>query len=107
MTNKEYKVAAVDDLADGEMKMVKAGETEVLLVRRNGEFVALGAHCPHYGAPLADGLLHGDRIVCPWHHACFHAGSGDLLEPPAHDALPRFDVRVEGSEIFVRIPDNP
>lgn len=107
MTNKEYKVATVDDLADGEMKMVKAGETEVLLVRRNGEFVALGAHCPHYGAPLADGLLHGDRIVCPWHHACFHAGSGDLLEPPARDALPRFDVRIEGSEIFVRIPDNP
>jgi apoptosis-inducing factor 3 len=50
--------------------------------------------------------LSGERIVCPWHHACFNAATGDLEEPPAFDALPRFDVRIEGEQIFVCLPEN-
>src|SRR5688500_11747343 len=107
MNERDYDVAGADDLGEGQMRAVKAGETEVLLVRIGGELHALGAHCTHYGAPLADGVLSGTRIVCPWHHACFDAASGDLLEPPALDALPHFDVRVEGGRVLVAVPDAP
>ncbi|WP_243663915.1 Rieske 2Fe-2S domain-containing protein [Rhodothermus marinus] len=87
------------------MKQVKAGETELLLVRLDGQFYALGARCTHYGAPLATGALHGERIICPWHHACFHARTGEHLEPPGMDHLPRFPVRVENDQVLVELPD--
>ena len=107
MSERRYDVGGADDLKDGQMRAVKAGETEILLVRTEGEYSALGAHCTHYGAPLVDGVLSGTRIICPWHHACFHARSGDLVEPPALDALPRFDVRVENGRLLVAVGEAP
>jgi len=100
-----HVVAKVDELADGQMKQVKAGETELLLVRLEGQFYALGARCTHYGAPLATGALHGERIICPWHHACFHARTGTHLEPPGLDHLPCFPVRIEGDQVLVELPE--
>src|SRR5262249_28742817 len=88
-----------------EMKQVQVGDTAVLLARVDEKCFALAAHCTHYGAPLAEGALVGDRIICPWHHACFHVTNGDMIEPPALDALPSFPVRVEGEDIFVDLPD--
>lgn len=87
------------------MKEVSAGETRVLLARTGDSFHAVSATCPHYGAPLAEGVLCGTRLVCPWHHAAFNIVNGDLEEPPALDALTCYDVRVEGDHVLVRIPD--
>ena len=98
-------VCKLSDIADGEMKEVKAGETPVLLARVDGRCYAVAAHCTHYGAPLADGYLSGDRIVCPWHHACFNARTGALEEPPALDSLASYPVRIEKDEIFVDMPE--
>jgi NADPH-dependent 2,4-dienoyl-CoA reductase/sulfur reductase-like enzyme/nitrite reductase/ring-hydroxylating ferredoxin subunit len=102
---REVELTGAAALKDGEMKAYEAGETNVLLARVNGNFHALGATCPHYGAPLAEGALCGTRIICPWHHASFDVTTGDLLEPPAFDALPRYDVRIEKDQVFVVLPD--
>lgn len=102
----EYAVARADDLQNGEMKQVAAGDTDVLLARVDGQYHAVYAYCTHYGAPLADGALSGDRVVCPWHHACFHLPTGDHLEPPGLDGLPRFQVRIEGDAVLVDVPDD-
>jgi NADPH-dependent 2,4-dienoyl-CoA reductase/sulfur reductase-like enzyme/nitrite reductase/ring-hydroxylating ferredoxin subunit len=105
MEYKEFPLADTSDLSDGEMKEVSAGGAKILLARVGGEFHAVGATCPHYGAPLAEGALCGTRVVCPWHHACFDVTTGGLEEPPALDSLPRYDVRVEGGRVFARVPD--
>lgn len=98
-------VCRLSDIADGEMREVKAGDTPVLLARVDGKCYAVAAHCTHYGAPLADGYLSGDRIVCPWHHACFNARTGVLEEPPALDSLASYPVRIDDDEIFVDMPE--
>jgi NADPH-dependent 2,4-dienoyl-CoA reductase/sulfur reductase-like enzyme/nitrite reductase/ring-hydroxylating ferredoxin subunit len=103
---REYAVAKTGDLADGEMRQVEAGETAVLLVRVAGEYHALGATCTHFGAKLADGVLSGDRLVCPWHKACFRVPDGRVQEPPALNDLPRFALRVDGDTILVTVPDD-
>jgi apoptosis-inducing factor 3 len=43
----------------------------VLLFRLDGKLQAISGSCTHYGAPLAAGLIVGDTVRCPWHHACF------------------------------------
>lgn len=106
MNEREFAIAKLSDLKDGEMKQVDAGGMEVLLARVRGKCYAVAAHCTHYGAPLVEGMLSGERIVCPWHHACFNVKTGDLEEPPAFDALPSFEVKIDGEQIFVRVPEN-
>jgi NADPH-dependent 2,4-dienoyl-CoA reductase/sulfur reductase-like enzyme/nitrite reductase/ring-hydroxylating ferredoxin subunit len=104
MNDMEFDVAADGEIADGEMRQFTAGETEVLVARVDGRYHAVGATCPHYGAPLADGVLCGERLVCPWHQATFDVTTGRLLEPPALDGLPRYGVRVEGGRVVVAVP---
>ncbi len=102
----EAKVARVDDLHDGEMMKVMVGERPVLLAKVGGELHATGAVCPHYGGPLTDGLLHETRVMCPWHQATFDVRTGDMLEPPPLNGIPRFAVRIDGDDVFVDVPDD-
>ena len=104
MSERKIVVANTAELKDGEMKEVSADGTPILLTRLEGKYHALGAHCPHYGAPLAEGVLSDGRIICPWHHACFDAKTGRFEEPPAFDSLPRFDLSVENEKILVTLP---
>lgn len=106
MSTQKYKVATREALSPGEMKQLKAGETEILLARHEDEFFATAAHCTHYGAPLAEGVLSGKRVICPWHHACFDVSTGDQTEPPGCDSLPRFEVSVSGEDVYVSVPED-
>ena|SRR5215207_61739 len=62
MNEREYAAAKLSELEDGEMKEVAVGETKILLARVNGKCYAVGANCPHYGAPLVEGALSGERV---------------------------------------------
>ncbi len=101
----EAVVANVNDLNDGEMRQVSVGETDILLTRLEGKFYAVGAHCAHYKAPLADGVLSGHHVVCPWHNAYFDVTTGDQLEPPGLDSLACYGVRIEGENVIVSVPE--
>lgn len=90
------------NLPDGAMLQGHANGEPVLLARRGGEAFAVGALCTHYHAPLADGLLDGETVHCPWHHACFSLRSGEALHGPAFDALPRWRVELSESMFYVR-----
>ena len=103
----EAVVAKVSDFGDGDMKEVVVGQTKVLLSRIKGKFHAIGGVCTHYGGPLAEGILSGERVYCPYHQSVFNAMSGDLEEPPAFDAVPRFEVRIDGEDVVVSVPDEP
>jgi apoptosis-inducing factor 3 len=103
----EKIVATVDDLQDGEKRQVKVGETEVLLARIDGTFYATGAFCTHYQAPLAEGILSGEQIVCPWHTAHFNLKTGQQQEPPGLDSLSCYAVRIDGKNVIVQVPADP
>ena len=78
------------------------GENEVVLARAGGEWFAVGARCTHYKGRLDKGLIVGDTIRCPLHHACFSLRTGDALRAPAFDPIPRWRVEVLGEVVFVR-----
>ena len=106
MAFKEKVVAKKGDLMDGDMRQVSVESTDVLLIRHNDRFHALHPFCSHYGAPLAGGTFSDGRVVCPWHHACFDVASGYRVEPPGLDSLTAYEVRVEGEDVIVRVPDD-
>ena len=93
---------AVDRFPDGGMLQGKVAEESVVLARSGNEFFAVGASCTHYGGPLAKGLIVGDTLRCPLHHACFSLRTGEALRRPAFDPIPHWRVERVGDSVFVR-----
>ncbi len=104
---RELIAAKHGDLKDGQMKQVEVGEDKFVLAMVEGQYHAFGAVCPHHGADLVNGLLHDHSVRCPWHHSIFDVTTGRFLEPPSLDDIPQFDVKVEGEDIIVILPDGP
>ncbi len=86
----------------GETLLGHVGDQDVLLVRAGAEIFAIDAQCSHYHGPLAEGLVVGDSIRCPWHHACFDLRTGEATRAPALNPLAVWQVEHEGDRIFVR-----
>ena len=89
-------------VADGAMLLGHAHGEAVLLARCGDELFAIGAICTHYGAPLTDGLLVGDTVRCPWHHACFSLRTGEVLRAPALSALSHWRVEQRDGTVYVQ-----
>ena len=106
----EQAPPAGPDLAQGiarsdftvETLLGHVGDQDVLLVRSGPEIFAIDAHCSHYHGPLAEGLVVGESIRCPWHHACFDLRTGEAARAPALTPLAVWRVEHEGDRIFVR-----
>lgn len=93
-------------VAESELKDDKllghVGEDDVLVVRTADVITAVDAHCTHYHGPLAEGLVEGHRVRCPWHHACFDLRTGEALHAPALSPLNCWNVERRDGRIFVR-----
>jgi NADPH-dependent 2,4-dienoyl-CoA reductase/sulfur reductase-like enzyme/nitrite reductase/ring-hydroxylating ferredoxin subunit len=79
----------------------------VLVVRVGDEICAIGAKCTHYGGPLGEGLIVGDTVRCPWHHACFSLRTGEALRPPALKDVPRWTVERQNGRIRITGKEKP
>ncbi len=93
---------AIDRVASGAMLLGRVDDEDVLLVRVDDEWFAVRGACTHYRGALVDGLIVGDTVRCPLHHACFSLRTGDALRAPALDPLTRWRVERRGDMVFVR-----
>jgi nitrite reductase/ring-hydroxylating ferredoxin subunit/uncharacterized membrane protein len=94
--------AAADVPADGLLRVEVAGQA-VVLVAVSGQLHAIGATCSHYGAPLDEGTVEGDCLVCPWHGSRFRLSDGSVARGPATAPQLSYDVRVHGDRVQLRV----
>jgi len=108
MATKEFQLKGITSLNDIEPGSKAEYEVEglegakVLLANSSGAVHALSPKCTHFGAPLIKGVLHGDRLTCPWHGACFNVTTGDVEDAPALDPLARYEIEERDGKVFVR-----
>jgi NADPH-dependent 2,4-dienoyl-CoA reductase/sulfur reductase-like enzyme/nitrite reductase/ring-hydroxylating ferredoxin subunit len=95
------KGVALSDFS-GATLLGHVGDQDVLLVRSGSDVFAIDAHCSHYHGPLAEGLVDGETIRCPWHHACFDVRTGEATHAPAFNPLAVWKVERQGDRIVVR-----
>jgi apoptosis-inducing factor 3 len=93
---------SLTELADGGMLQGHTKGEPILVARRGDNCFAIGAICTHYGAALADGILVGDTVRCPWHHACFSLRTGEALRAPALAPVISWKVETRDGRLFVR-----
>jgi NADPH-dependent 2,4-dienoyl-CoA reductase/sulfur reductase-like enzyme/nitrite reductase/ring-hydroxylating ferredoxin subunit len=87
-------------LREGEPFLGHAAGEPVVLVKSGSEICAVGAACTHYGGPLAEGIVEGGTIRCPWHHARFDLRSGAAARP-GRDPIPCYQVEQRAGRVRV------
>jgi NADPH-dependent 2,4-dienoyl-CoA reductase/sulfur reductase-like enzyme/nitrite reductase/ring-hydroxylating ferredoxin subunit len=92
---------ALSKLPDGGMLAGHVRGAPVLVARRGSGLFAIDAQCTHYSGPLAEGLLVGDTVRCPLHHACFSLRTGEALRAPALNPVARWLVEQRAGAIYV------
>lgn len=100
------KPISLGDIPDGGMLGGHIGDQSVLLARKGETVFAIGAACTHYGGPLADGLMVGETVRCPWHHACFNLRTGEAVHAPALNPVATWEVERTGDKVRV-VRENP
>jgi apoptosis-inducing factor 3 len=96
------KGVASEDIADGAMLVGHVGEAAVLIARVGGRLSAIDAECSHYHGPLGDGLIVGETVRCPWHHARFCLRTGEAIGAPAIDPVDSWLIEERDGQVFVR-----
>jgi nitrite reductase/ring-hydroxylating ferredoxin subunit/uncharacterized membrane protein len=90
------------DLGEGAPRVVRAGDTEVLLYRDGTGLHALWASCTHECGPLAEGRFADGNVICPWHGSTFRLADGKVVRGPAASSQPVFETRVTDGKLEVR-----
>ena len=98
-------VARVETIAEGRGSTFAVGDRLIAVFLVGGEYFAINDLCPHMGASLAEGEVDNGIVSCPWHFWRFRISDGTWCDNP-RIKTDRFDVRVVGDEIQVRVPPN-
>jgi nitrite reductase (NADH) small subunit/3-phenylpropionate/trans-cinnamate dioxygenase ferredoxin subunit len=101
-------VARVGEIPEGEGRAFRVASRMVAVFLLNGEYTAINDTCPHMGASLATGFVEEGGVICPWHAWKFCVKEGTWLDNPrAAIKQETYEVRVQGDEIQVRVPEPP
>ncbi len=96
------KMAALDELPPGGSKEIEHEGRIYALFNVDGEILAIDGICPHQGGPLAEGVLEGTMVTCPWHGWQFDVRSG---KTPLGSRVQQtvYEVKVEGQDVLVSV----
>ena len=94
-------VCAVEDIPEGEVRVVACGARSLALSNIGGQLYAIDNVCTHDDGPLGEGRLQRGRILCPRHGAAFDARTGKVLSLPAVRDVSAYEVTVQGADVLV------
>ena len=98
-------VVSANDLEEGALTGVVAGDAPILLLRHGDGLHALHDRCSHRGCPLSGGELDGEVITCPCHGSRFDVRDGSVQRGPATAPQPVYEVREHEGQVEVRLPE--
>lgn len=95
------KIAEIDSIPRNGIKYLVIEDHEVMIIHFENEFYCYNARCTHAGAPLFEGELEKDVIVCPWHNAKFSIIDGSVIDGPAKEPLKAFPVEIKDNFLYI------
>jgi nitrite reductase/ring-hydroxylating ferredoxin subunit len=102
-TFQDVGVGRIEDIPDGERKIVTLDGLSIGVFHHKGGWYALRNSCLHRGGPVATGRLEGDHIICPWHGYTYNLTDGKLVIDPSA-RLDMYPVTLQDGEVYLRIP---
>jgi nitrite reductase/ring-hydroxylating ferredoxin subunit len=84
------------DIRPGQVGLVRVEGERVAVYNVDGTFYAMHNACTHAGAPLNEGELDRNQVICPWHGSCFDVASGAVTCGPATKPVKTYRVVMDG-----------
>ena len=97
------KLCRISEISSGDLKQFNLRGIEILVINLKGQIFCLDARCTHAGAPLAEGEIKDEILICPWHGSQFNISNGTLLKGPAAKPLKGYKSTINEDVIFLEI----
>jgi 3-phenylpropionate/trans-cinnamate dioxygenase ferredoxin subunit len=97
----------LDDLTSGGVRHFDVGRRSLAVVRLDDQVYALHDVCSHEKVALSEGEVDRDELTleCWKHGSAFSLETGEPCSLPATRPVPTYDVRVDGGDVVVVMPD--
>jgi 3-phenylpropionate/trans-cinnamate dioxygenase ferredoxin component len=97
----------LEELSSGTARRFEVGRLKLVVVRVGDDVYALYDECSHANVALSEGEVDPDeRTVECWKHGSqFDLETGEPVSLPATRPVAVYDVRVDGGEVVVVLPD--
>jgi nitrite reductase/ring-hydroxylating ferredoxin subunit len=82
-----------------------SGGRPIAIYHVDGKYYATSDICTHANGVLSQGEVVDGYIECPLHFGLFEISTGKAQGAPVTHDLAAFPVRIEGTQIFVQVPD--
>jgi len=97
------KLTTLDELPPGAAQEVEYEGRIYAIYNIDGVISAIDGICPHQGGPLADGVVEGTMVTCPWHGWQFEIRTGKTpLGSKIRQAV--YEVKIEDHDVLVAVP---
>jgi nitrite reductase (NADH) small subunit len=98
------RACPLNQVPAGTMSEVTFGDRPIAICNVDGQLHAMEGTCPHRGAPLGHGAIHGHSVVCPIHGWEFDCRTGQYdLNPNLRLAV--FPVEVRDDDVWIDLPE--
>lgn len=91
----------MDQLQESKPVKFTLGSEDVCVARIGDEVFAVADICSHAEASLSEGDINDYKIECWLHGAEFDLRSGEVLTPPAFEAIETFAVVRDGDAVTI------
>lgn len=102
----DHTVCTIDELPDGERKLIEVEGITIGVFNCGGELLAIEDRCSHDDGPLAEGEFDPDEgiVTCPRHGSEFEVCTGRPRTLPAYQPVETYRVWVVDGIIRLELP---
>jgi len=86
----------------GEAREFPCGQKMVCVANVAGTISAMDNVCLHRGGPLGQGVIEGDKVVCPWHGWMWNPKTGEAAHSPLAK-IAVYPIKVEGDDVLIEV----
>jgi nitrite reductase (NADH) small subunit len=85
-----------------EAREFTVGDRVICVANVEGAISAMDNVCLHRGGPLAQGVIEGSDVICPWHGWAWNTRTGEAGHSPAAK-VEVYPIKVENGDVLIKI----
>jgi nitrite reductase (NADH) small subunit len=97
------KLTTVSELPpEGEAKEFELGGKTICIAHTTEGCSAMDNVCLHRGGPLGQGVVDGNKVICPWHGWSFDASTGASVHNDGV-RVAVYPLKIDGDDVLVAV----